>query len=249
VDLTGKRALVTGGSRGLGAVVARQLAEAGADVALHYHRDQVGAEETAAAVRDAGRRALILQAHVGDPDSVRLLFQQIRDAWGGLELIVNNAGVAPVYPWESISPDSWRETLAINLDGPFYVLREALPLLLGTPEGAAIVNVGSVASMNGGSFGPAYAASKAGLEGLTRSAARDLGPRGVRVNCVAPGPLDSPLVSALPAEALQVMANQTPLRRLGQFDEVARLIVWLLSPAASYITGQTLLVDGGRLMR
>jgi 3-oxoacyl-[acyl-carrier protein] reductase len=249
VDLTGKRALVTGASRGLGAVVARQLAEAGADVALHYHRDLAGTEEAAAAVRDTGRQALILQAHVGDPDSVHQLFQQIRDAWGGLALIVNNAGVALVHPWESITPEAWRETLAINLDGPFYVLREASPLLLASPDGAAVVNVGSVASMNGGSFGPAYAASKAGLEGLTRSAARDLGPRGIRVNCVAPGPLESSLVHALPAEALRVMANQTPLRRLGQFDEVARLIVWLLSPAASYITGQTLLVDGGRLMR
>lgn len=249
MDCTGKRALVTGASRGLGAAVARQLAEAGADVAVHYQKDTAGAHETAAAVRAAGRRALAVSADLGDPGEVARLITAVEDAWGNLELVVNNAGVAPVLPWAEVTPDEWQGTLAANLSGPFYVLRQALPLLARAGGEAAVVNVGSVASENGGAFGPAYAAAKAGLIGLTRSAARDLGPRGIRVNCVAPGPLDSPLARALPQEALAGMVAQTPLRRLGTFADAAAVIVWLLTPAAGFLTGQTLVVDGGRVMR
>jgi 3-oxoacyl-[acyl-carrier protein] reductase len=248
-DLTGMCGLVTGGSRGLGAVVARRLAAAGADVAVHYHQDAAGAAATAAAVRELGRTALVVQADTRDPQAVAELVNRTASELGGLDLVVNNAGVAPVRPWTSITAAEWAETLETNLSGPFHVLRAALPHLQQAPGRAAVVNVGSVVSMNGGSFGPAYAAAKAGLEGLTRSAARDLGPLGIRVNCVAPGPLESPLVEALPEALLAAMAAQTPLRRLGSFEEAAAAIVWLLSPAASYINGQTLVVDGGRLMR
>jgi 3-oxoacyl-[acyl-carrier protein] reductase len=248
MNLTGKRALVTGASKGLGAAVARRLAEAGADVAVNYHSDQTGADETAAAVRAAGRQALTLHADLADFDAVATMIARLEGAWGGLDLLVNNAGVAPVHPWDRITPEQWRRVLATNLDGPFYVLRSALPLLRKAQDGAAVVNVGSVVSLNGGSFGPAYATAKAGLDGLTRSAARDLGPAGIRVNGVLPGPIDSPLVNALPPAALQAMAAQTPLRRLGTFAEVAELIAWLLSPDASYISGQLVVIDGGRVM-
>jgi 3-oxoacyl-[acyl-carrier protein] reductase len=247
MDLTGKRALVTGASRGLGAAVARRLAEAGADVAVHYGRNRTGAEETAAGVEACGRRALVVNADLADPGAVAAALDAVEQAWGGLDLVVNNAGTAPALPWEEVRPEEWARTLAVNLSGPFHVLSAALPLLKRSP-GAAAVNVGSVVSFNGGSFGPAYAAAKAGLVGLTRSAARDWGPLGIRVNCVAPGPLDSPLAHALPAAALQAMAAQTPLRRLGTFGEVAEVTAWLLSPGAGYLTGQTIVVDGGRVM-
>lgn len=245
--LNGKRALVTGGSRGLGAEVARRLAAAGAHVAIHFHKDESGAEETAAAVRECGTEPLLLQANLARPSAVTRLMGRIERTWEGLDLLVNNAGVAPHRPWSVISPREWASTLAINLSGPFHILRLALPLLQRGSD-AAVVNVGSVVSFNGGSFGPAYAASKAGLVGLTRSAARDWGPLGIRVNCVSPGPIDSPLAQALPPEAIQAMRAQTPLRRLGQYDEVAEVIAWLLSPGAAYITGQTIVVDGGRVM-
>lgn len=249
MELTGRRALVTGASRGLGAAVARRLAAAGAHVAIHYREDEAGATETARAVQEAGRPVLTLQADLTEPDQVDGLLHRIERAWGGLELVVNNAGVAPLLPWDRIDPEGWRATLAVNLDAPFYVIRRALPLLTRAPGVAAVVNVGSVVSFNGGSFGPAYAAAKAGLVGLTRSAARDLGPLGVRVNCVAPGPLDSPLARSLPEGALAAIAAQTALRRLGTFSEAAELVAWLLSPAASFLTGQTIVLDGGRVMR
>lgn len=247
MDLSGRRALVTGASRGLGRVIAARLAEAGSDVAIHFQRERAGAEGSAAAVEKAGGRSLLLQADLADPAAVDDAVSQVAQAWGGLDLVVNNAGQAPVLPWDRISPAEWSEMVAINLSGPFHVMRAALPLLKqGT--GGAVVNVGSVVSFNGGSFGPAYAATKAGLVGLTRSAARDWGPLGVRVNLVAPGPLDSPLAHAIPATALKVMAEQTPLRRLGTYEEVAEVVAWLLSSGAAYLTGQTIVVDGGRVM-
>lgn len=248
MNLAGKRALVTGASKGLGATVARRLAAAGVDVAIHYHSDRAGADATAAAVRAEGRGALLLRADMAEPGAVAMMMDQVDQTWGRLDLLVNNAGAAPVHPWDSITPIQWQKTIAVNLHGPFYALRFALPLLRKAGDGAAVVNISSVVSLNGGSFGPAYAAAKAGLDGLTRSAARDLGPLGIRVNSVLPGPIDSPLINALPEAALQAMAAQTPLRRIGTFGEVADLVVWLLSPAAAYISGQMIIIDGGRVM-
>lgn len=213
-------------------------------MAIHYHRDRAGAEETA---RAAGAHALLLQADLAEPDQAERTIAVIAQEWGGLDLLVNNAGVAPRLPWDQVTPQQWAEAIGANLSGPFYLLRAALPLLKGGREPSA-VNIGSVVSFNGGAFGPAYAATKAGLVGLTRSAARDWGPLGIRVNCVAPGPLDSPLAHALPAQALEAMKAQTPLRRLGSFDDAASVVLWLLSPASAFVTGQTIVVDGGRVM-
>jgi 3-oxoacyl-[acyl-carrier protein] reductase len=244
LGLRGKRALVTGASRGLGRAVAMALAEAGADVAVHCHRQLMGAEGVARAVRDRRCRSLVLPADLADHDQVAHLARELLDAWGPPDLIVNNAGIAPRSPWSAGDLAAWRHALDVNLTGPFHVLTAFVPHL---QPGAAVVNIGSVVALNGGAFGPAYGASKAGLLGLTKSAARELGPRSIRVNCVAPGPIDSDLARALPEAALQAMAAQTPLGRIATYDDVVGAILWLLSPAARFVTGQTLVVDGGRL--
>lgn len=245
MELKGKRALVTGASRGLGRAVALALAEQGVDVAVHCHVQAKGAQGIAREIQGHRQRSLVLQADLGDWSQVEAMTGQLLAEFGPPDLVVNNAGVAPLRPWATGDREAWQQALGVNLTGPFHVLTALLPHL---PQGAAIVNVGSVVGLNGGSFGPAYAATKAGLQGLTKSAARELGARGIRVNCVAPGPIESDLARALPDSALSAMAAQTPLGRIATYDDVVGAILWLLSPASGFVTGQTLVVDGGRLM-
>lgn len=244
-ELAGKRALVTGASRGLGRAVALALADAGVDVAVHCHVQQKGAAGVARAVQERRQKSMVLQADLADHVQVKAMVAQLIADWGAPDLIVNNAGIAPMRPWAAADEVAWQQVLGVNLSGPFHVLTAALPHL---QAGSAIVNISSVVALNGGSFGPAYAASKAGLLGLTRSAARELGPKGIRVNCVLPGPIDSELARALPQEALVAMAAQTPLGRIATYDDLTGAVLWLLSPAAQFITGQMLVVDGGRVM-
>lgn len=236
-----KCALVTGGASALGSAIARRLAAAGATVAVHYHRSREAAEQVAA---ECGGFALA--ADLTDPQAVAALRAGLAERWGRLDALVNNAAVTTPVSWESTDPATWQRVLAAGLSAPFYTLHALAPLLAAARGGA--VNVGSVAGLNGGSLGPAYGAAKAGLIGLTKAAARALGPQGVRVNCVCPGPVDSPLVSGMPQPVIADMVATTPLGRLGTAEDVAEAVGWLCSEAAAFVTGQTLVVDGGRVM-
>ena len=237
-----RRVLVTGASGDLGqAVVARFLGE-GANVAAQYLRRD--AELRRLAGEHDGELHLIC-ADLGTMAGAQVLAQALPPDWDGLDVLVNCVGGARPLAFAEVTPQEWEACLALNLTAPFAVLQAMLPLLR-TARGS-VVNLASVAALTGGAFGPHYAATKAGVLGLTRSAARALGPDGIRVNAVAPGPVESRMTSALPDEALAGILASTALGRVVSPDEVADTIAWLVC-GSSAITGQTVVVDGGRVL-
>ncbi len=242
--LEGKVALVTGGSRGLGRAIAIALAEAGADVALTYARERAEGEATAAMIRALGRRALVLPLELASRSSIRAALAAAIEAWGRLDVLVNNAGILQQKPFAEISDDDFDRMLAVNLRGPFVCAQEALPLLAQHGNGA-VVNIASVGGQVGGTLAVHYSASKAGVIALTRSLARLAAPA-VRVNCVSPGLIETAMTrDELASPGAADKLRQILLGRPGEAAEVAAAVVFLASPAAAYVTGQVLNVNGG----
>ncbi len=234
-SLEGRRALVTGGSRGIGAAIVRELAAAGAEVVLGF---RAGAEEAEAVAREVGARAV--QADVSSPDdAVRLISEA-----GDLDILVNNAGVTRDGLLARMPDEDWREVLDTNLSSVFYTCRAVARPMMRKRAGA-IVNVSSIVGLRGNWGQTNYAASKAGIIGFTKSLARELGSRGVRANVVAPGYVDTRLTGVLPEQAKQQMLEATPLGRFGEPADVAGAVRFLCSDEAAFITGEVLLVDGG----
>jgi len=234
-SLEGKRALVTGGSRGIGAAIARELACAGAEVVLGY---RAGADEAQAVASEIGGRAV--QADVSSvEDAVRLVEEA-----GEIDVLVNNAGLTRDGLLARMPDDDWRDVIETNLSSVFYTCR-AVTRPMMKKRGGAIVNVSSVVGLHGNWGQTNYAASKAGIIGFTKALARELGSRGVRANVVAPGYVETRLTEVIPDEAKQLMLQNTPLGRFGDPMDVARAVRFLCSDEASFITGEVLLVDGG----
>jgi 3-oxoacyl-[acyl-carrier protein] reductase len=234
-SLAGKQALVTGGSRGIGRAIARQLAAAGASVVVGYRAGADEAEELAAEI---GGRAV--QADVSAPNEAARLVEEA----GDLDILVNNAGLTRDGLLARMSDDDWRVVIETNLSSVFYTCRAVTRPMMRKRAGT-IVNVSSIVGVHGNGGQANYAASKAGIIGFTKSLARELGSRGVRANVVAPGYVKTRLTDVLPEEATQVMLTSTPLGRLGEPDDVASAVRFLCSDEASFITGEVLLVDGG----
>jgi 3-oxoacyl-[acyl-carrier protein] reductase len=234
-SLDGRTALVTGGSRGIGRAIALELARAGAVVVVGYRR---GREEAEAVAAEAGGRAV--QADVSDPDEARRLVEES----GDVGVLVNNAGLTRDGLLPRMPDDDWRAVLETNLSGVFYTCR-AVSRAMMRRRGGAIVNVSSIVGLHGNAGQTNYAASKAGIIGFTKSLARELGPRGVRANVVAPGYVTSRLTDAIPDELRAGMLTNTPLGRFGEPEDVAHAVRFLCSDEASFITGEVLLVDGG----
>jgi 3-oxoacyl-[acyl-carrier protein] reductase len=234
-SLEGKRALVTGGSRGIGRAVALELGRAGADVVVGYRTEAAEAEAVASEI---GGRAL--QADVSDAEQAKALV----DEAGDVELLVNNAGTTRDGVLARMLDDDWRTVLETNLSSTFYTCRAAARGMMKRRAGA-IVNVSSIVGVHGNWGQTNYAASKAGIIGFTKSLARELGSRGVRANVVAPGYVKSALTDAIPDEARETMLANTPLGRLGDPENVAAAVRFLVSDEASFVTGEVLLVDGG----
>lgn len=236
-------ALVTGASKGVGRGIALGLAEDGWDVAVNYHGDEAGARETAQAVQERGRRAWILKADVGFSDQVDAMFQQLVAQAGGLDLLVNNAGVQTWSPLLQLKEEDWDRVLRTNLKGAFLCTQRAARLMLG--KGGCIINIGSGCNKIAFPNLVDYTASKGGLDNFTMVAALELAPYRIRVNCVAPGAVEIERTRLETPDYAGTWAALTPLRRVGYPKDVADAVVFLASDRASYITGQTLYVDGG----
>jgi 3-oxoacyl-[acyl-carrier protein] reductase len=234
-SLAGKAALVTGGSRGIGAAIARELAAAGAHVTLSYRSGRDEAEKVA---EEIGARAE--QADVSD----RVQAQALVEAAGEIDVLVNNAGLTRDGLLARMSDEDWREVIETNLGGTFYTCRAATRGMMRRRSGA-IVNVSSIVGLHGNPGQTNYSASKAGIIGFTKALARELGVRGIRANVVAPGYVDTRLTQALPSELREGMLTSTPLGRFGTPEDVAGAVRFLCSDEASFITGEVLLVDGG----
>lgn len=247
IDLTNQRAIVTGASTGIGRATAIALAGAGADVAIHFGSNRNEAEETARAVESRGRRAVLVQGDLRDASvASRVVEEAIAELGAPIDILVNNAGsLIARTPIEEMDPELWQEVIALNLSAVFFAVKAALPHL---GPGARIVNVTSVAARHGGGPGAyAYAAAKGGVMTLTRGLAKELAPRNIRVNAIAPGVIDTPFHEKMSTpELLESFRKGIPLGRLGTPDECAGAVLYLVSPLASYITGETIDINGGQ---
>lgn len=244
-SLEGKNAFVTGGSRGIGRAIAIGMACAGADVAISYRAAREEAEKVLSEIKSVGRRAIALQIEVTDRNRVRQAAIEAKNALGPVSILVNNAGINKPTDFDNIKDGDWDDILATNLKGPFICTQEFLPLLKEA-GGGSIVHVGSVSGQYGGPRTAHYAASKAGLISLAQVIARFGAKYGIRSNTVAAGLIASDMAaSAMSAQSVQKAAEGILLKRLGTPEEVADAVVFLASDASSYITAQTLNVNGG----
>jgi 3-oxoacyl-[acyl-carrier protein] reductase len=238
-SLAGKVALVTGGSRGIGAAISRELARAGAKVAVNYRSGQEAAEAVAS---DIG--GVAVAANVGAPGEAQALVERVEAELGDLDVLVNNAGVTRDTLIARMSDEDWEDVIDTNLRGTFNTCRAVARKMLRRRSGA-IVNLSSVVGVHGNPGQANYAASKAGIIGLTKALARELGVRGVRVNAIAPGYITTELTDVLSEEQTGLILGNTPLGRLGSPEDVAAAVRFLCSDEAAFITGDVLLVDGG----
>ncbi len=242
-----KIALVTGSSRGIGRAVARQLAADGYAVAVNYRERRDCAEDLVSELTAAGHRAAAFQADVSDRAQVNEMVRRVESTLGSISLLVNNAGVAGQALFQDVTDELWHHYFGVNVDGAFHTIQAVLPRMLHEHAGC-IVNVASIWGLRGASCEVTYSATKGALIALTRSLAAELAPTNIRVNCVAPGVIQTDMLAALPPEVLPQLVQETPLRRLGTPEDIAAAVSFLADERASFITGQVLTSDGGFIL-
>ncbi|URJ52416.1 3-oxoacyl-[acyl-carrier-protein] reductase [Paenibacillus polymyxa] len=245
--LSGKTALVTGASRGIGRSIALTLAEAGANVAVNYAGSEAAATEVAEQIRAKGVEAITVQANVGRADEADQLIKDVIGAWGKIDILVNNAGITRDNLIMRMKEEEFDQVIETNLKGVFNCLKAATRPMMKQRSGR-IINISSVVGVLGNAGQANYVAAKAGVIGLTKSSARELASRGITVNCVAPGFIDTEMTQVLADDLRDNMLSGIPLARLGRPEEIADVVLFLASDASSYMTGQTLHVDGGMYM-
>lgn len=244
MELKGKMALVTGASRGIGRAIALRLAQAGADIALIYASNGQAAQEAAGQVEALGVRALALRADVSDFAQAQAAYAQVKEALGAPDILVNNAGITRDGLAMRMSQADFDRVVQVNLNGAFYLTRAALPDFVRRRSGR-IINITSVSGLDGNPGQANYAASKAGLVGLTKALAREVASRGITVNAVAPGFVATDMTAAMNPDTLAQALKLVPMGRAAQPQEIAGAVAFLAGPDAGYITGQVLRVDGG----
>ncbi|MCI8360525.1 MAG: SDR family oxidoreductase [Clostridiales bacterium] len=242
-----KTVCITGGSRGIGQAAVLTFAAAGYRVAFSYLRDAAAAEETVRQAAAQGGTVLPVRADVADAGQVEALFRQIHSSFGGTDILVNNAGVASQKLLMDLSEAEWDRLMDVDLKGVFLCCRAALPYMVSKKHGV-IINISSMWGQTGGSCEAAYSAAKAGVIGLTKALAKEMGPSHIRVNCIAPGVIATDMNAALTPADLDALREETPLQALGRPEDVARAALFLASSDAAFITGQVLGVNGGIVM-
>ncbi|MFA4888439.1 MAG: 3-oxoacyl-[acyl-carrier-protein] reductase [Candidatus Omnitrophota bacterium] len=240
----GKAAIVTGGSRGIGRAIVLMLAQEGADVAFSYFKSVQDAESLIKEVVGLGRKALGLQIDVRDFTLAKDLIVKAKEKFGRLDILVNNAGIAKDKALMMMTKDEWQEVIDTNLGGTFNATRQAIVTFLKQKSGQ-IINITSVSGVAGLARQVNYSASKAGIIGFTKSLAKEVAPYGVRVNAVAPGFVETDMIAELKEDYKEQLKEQIPLGRFGRVEDVSAAVKFLLSDAAGFITGQTIIVDGG----
>ncbi|MCY4558226.1 MAG: 3-oxoacyl-[acyl-carrier-protein] reductase [Chloroflexi bacterium] len=247
MKLEGRTALVTGASRGIGRAIALALAAEGADVAINYVSNEAAAAAVVEEIQALGRKGVLARADVGDfPDTYAMAHSVLRD-FGHIDILVNNAGVTSDKTFVNMDHSTWRKVLAINLDGVFNCTKVCIDQMVEQNYGR-VVNITSVIGQIG-NFGQAnYAASKAGVAAMTKTLAKELASKGITVNAVAPGFIETEMVSSIPENIQDRLLSQIPLRRFGKAEEVAQMVVFLCSPEGDYVTGAELEVNGGLFM-
>ena len=247
MDLTGKVALVTGASRGIGQAVAVELAKAGADVIVNYIGNEAVAQETVEKVEALGRKAIKIKADVGNAEEVQAMVDEAHAAFGHIDVLVNNAGITRDGLLIRMKDSDWDDVLNINLKG-VYLVSKAVAKLMVKQRSGRIINMTSVSGVTGTVGQANYAAAKAGVIGFTKTCAKELAARGITVNAVAPGFIETAMTDVLPEKIKEGIAATVPLGRMGQPEEIAGVVTFLASDFARYITGQVLNVDGGMVM-
>ena len=239
-----KIALVTGSSRGIGRAIARELAREGWKVCINYRVRRDCAESLLEEISAFGGEAMIYGADVSRREEVNAMVAAVKEKWGAVSLLVNNAGVAGQALFQDVTDELWHRYFSVNVDGAFHAIQAVLPPMLREHAGC-IINVSSMWGLRGASCEVTYSCTKAALIAMSRSLALELAPTNIRVNCIAPGVIKTDMLDALPAEVLPQLAEETPLRRLGTPEDIAHLAVFLASDKSSFITGQVITADGG----